>query len=167
MYSLTLLVLMVVSGVFGKITELSLPSDIQLCFENAERDTTSVGEVIFTRCIHRILWKRQSTPEAKPLSDDAVRWISGLVDMNQLNDLGSGKDVNGLVEKLSNHSRFKRQLPRRQPRVRKEYRQLSDIERRLFHRALNMLKADTVSVHKSFIFKKEQFMFYVSMYIFK
>ncbi|KAL4218822.1 hypothetical protein ACF0H5_021410 [Mactra antiquata] len=37
----------------------------------------------------------------------------------------------------------RRQTLRRQPRVRKEYRMLTDRERQLFHRAVNMLKTDT------------------------
>lgn len=142
MYKSVLFVLLYLPAVYGKITELSLPTDIQYCFENAEIDTTSVGEVIFTRCVHRILWRRQTRPETTPLGDDAVQWISGLVDMNHLNDLGTSNDVGGKPMT----SRTKRQVQRRQPRVRKEYRQLSEIERRLFHRAMNMLKADTVSI---------------------
>lgn len=140
MYVLALVLLICVSNTYGKITEIPLPFDIKQCFENAESDKTSVGGVIFTRCVSRILWRRQAQPETKPLGEDAMKWISGLVEMNHLNDLGSeNTDVTGAT------SRQKRQVPRRQPRVRKEYRQLSDIERRLFHRALNMLKADTVS----------------------
>jgi hypothetical protein len=38
----------------------------------------------------------------------------------------------------------RRRPPVRQLRIRREYRLLSDLERRLFHRAINMLKADRV-----------------------
>ena len=48
-----------------------------------------------------------------------------------------------------NRHRIRRQATRRRPpvrqlRIRREYRLLSDMERRLFHRAINMLKADRV-----------------------
>ena len=40
---------------------------------------------------------------------------------------------------------FGRRFPAREIRIRREYRLLTDTQRRLFHRSMNMLKADMVS----------------------
>lgn len=148
MYTISLSFAVCFTLSFAKITEIPLPSDIQLCFEKAEQDKHMVGEVLFSRCVLRILSRRQSQPETKPLGDDAVKWISGLVDMHHLNELGIEVGVNSVNGKgaATRHKRQLTPLPRRQPRIRKEYRQLSEIERTLFHRAMNMLKADTVGI---------------------
>ncbi|WAR30496.1 TYR3-like protein [Mya arenaria] len=148
------------SHVTSLITQIPLPTDIRNCFEDQRNPTASVGEVFFNRCVHRVLWQRQTSPKTATLGDDAKQWISGLVDMANIdatsvdafNDLlgksnGGPSDVAGREKRQTANGR--RQPSRRQPRVRKEYRLLTDEERRLFHRALNMLRADrSVSPNK-------------------
>lgn len=220
MYALTVFCCFV-PFVASAIHEIGLPVNIHNCFEE-ERSRSNVskliGEVLFTKCVHKTLWVQPTSPQTEtPLDKDARDWISGLVHMDLPNvDIFAGHNTYA-------HRRHKRQsgfgrmpfdrrgngqfpgdraqfpadraqlqgdrgqfpadraqfpadravdaqLPpdrqagrqvlgnrrgervsvgrgqslRRQPRVRKEYRMLTDRERQLFHRALNMLKTDTV-----------------------
>lgn len=156
------------SSAFAKITEIALPRDVHKCFERElERTnvTDSIGEVIFSRCVHKVLWAKQTpTLTEQPLGTDAMKWISGLVDMSHILDFQTGSTdqdvrprsrrqafrnqserIQGQMLSGQGQTGRRRQTLRRQPRVRKEYRMLTDRERFMFHRALNMLKADTVS----------------------
>ncbi|KAH3800443.1 uncharacterized protein LOC127838738 [Dreissena polymorpha] len=148
-----ILVLFYISDARALIEQIPLPADIKACFDEQLHPTKSVGAVIFTRCVQRTLWKRQASKEVPPLGDDAMKWISGLVEMNHFNAIEATKDIHHspLTDEIK--KRVPRQAPEveipRQPRVRKEYRMLTDRERTLFHRAMNMLKADkSVSPNK-------------------
>lgn len=154
------------SSAYALITEIPLPSDVHMCFERELTNsnvTNEIGEVIFSRCVHKMLWLKQTSMlEKQPIGKDAEKWISGLVDMSDIKDFISGnshRDPHRLrprrqasrtdQARIFNAERGqtgrRQQTLRRQPRVRKEYRMLTERERALFHRAINMLKADTVS----------------------
>lgn len=153
------------SSAFARITEIPLPRDVHLCFErqlSKSNVSNSVGEVIFSRCVHKVLWAKQTPQLVKqPFGADAINWISGLVEMSHIPELTSGTgqgnsrlrrkrqvgiNQSGLARGMQSErvrTGRRQETLRRQPRVRKEYRLLSDRERFMFHRALNMLKADT------------------------
>ncbi|XP_045207859.1 uncharacterized protein LOC123559808 [Mercenaria mercenaria] len=163
MWILVFLVLYLSSG-FAKITEIPLPTDVHLCFEqelSQSNVTNVIGEVIFSRCVHKVLWVKQ-TPQLKkrPLGTDAENWITSLVERSHIMDFPSGNShpdayrprPRRQASRAQTGSRLqlergqtgrRRQTLRRQPRVRKEYRMLTERERFMFHRAINMLKADT------------------------
>lgn len=214
-----------ISSTLARITEIPLPADIHRCFERELTQSNinqTVGEMVFSRCVHRVLWQQQTAKMPAPsLGADALKWINGLVNMNSLLNIDSLSGVHDIHNPSNKRPRRQterrtpdarqpevgdrrihdfsdrrpqdfrqtdtagrpidlsmpdmgarvldlrqpevgdrratdfrpqdiggqvpeRQLQRgRQPRIRKEYRMLSDRERYLFHRAINMLKADT------------------------
>jgi hypothetical protein len=113
--------------------------------------------------------------QKQPIGRDAENWITGLVDMSHIMDFPSGNshfdphkefpsgnrhidphkvrprrqagrtDQSRSFQSERGQTGRRQQTLRRQPRVRKEYRMLTERERFMFHRAINMLKADTVS----------------------
>ena len=157
-----LLCIIVCACLFGQtfsiITEIPLPEDVQQCFDISLTQTNStqrtIAEVVYARCVHGILWNKQHTQQTDKLADDAVKWIQGLVNMDSLYN-GYEVTNDGIVPSQNGvNGRWKRQTTRRQPRIRREYRMLSDRERNLFHRSINMLKADTVSKGYEYLFVK-------------
>ncbi|XP_045192735.2 uncharacterized protein LOC123549032 [Mercenaria mercenaria] len=119
----------------ASIEEIPLPSDIQNCFDRQYKKgnlTVHVGEKLIWHCVHGSLWTRVGTSE-KQMPKVAMKWFADL--------------IHNSYREAQNNRRIRRQAIRRRPpqrqlRIRREYRLLSDIERRLFHRAINLLKAD-------------------------
>lgn len=87
------------------ITQIPLPPEVQSCFDEQTLPRTEVGEVVFTRCVHRVLWRRLVLKDGGRLGADAEQWISGLVDMSNLFEI---TDSHNHVS----HGRHKRQTNR-------------------------------------------------------
>ncbi|WAR12283.1 TYRO-like protein [Mya arenaria] len=109
------------------IEHMPLPGGLQECFSRySERTsiTETVGESIASFCVGQYTWSaaREHGLPGFNISRQAYTWVQGLVTRSSL-------------------GRSKRQAVRL--RIRKEYRRMSDLERATFHRAVNMLKADT------------------------
>ncbi|MEW8548446.1 MAG: hypothetical protein AB2693_33505 [Candidatus Thiodiazotropha sp.] len=92
--------------------------------------TQLIGEKVLWHCIHGSLSKQSSEGSGAKIPEVASKWFADLI-------------YKGLRD-AEHRKRTKRQAQRRPLRVRREYRMLSDVERNLFHRAINMLKFDRV-----------------------
>ena len=117
----------------GLIEEIPLPLGIQSCFNRMHTKgnlTELIGEKVLWHCVHGSLSKQSSESAGAKIPEVASKWFADLI-YKSLRD-------------AEHRKRTKRQAQRRPLRVRREYRMLSDVERNLFHRAINMLKFDRV-----------------------
>ena len=128
-----LILVLLIKFVFGLIEEIPLPRDIQSCFDRTHAKgnlTELIGEKVLWHCVHGSLSKQTSESAGAKIPEVASKWFADLI-------------YKGLRD-AEHRKRTKRQAQRRPLRVRREYRMLSDMERNLFHRAINMLKYDRV-----------------------
>ena len=137
--------------VWGKIEILPLPVEEQECFdkERVHGDLSQIiGQVVLEKCLYGTEIKKLGLENIN-LPKPTVNWINGLIEQT-LHE--SKRQSNGDVPHT--HSDVKIYRGKRQAgqagqpqtvRIRKEYRMLLDDERNRFHRAIQMLKADTVS----------------------
>ncbi|KAH3769102.1 hypothetical protein DPMN_170349 [Dreissena polymorpha] len=125
---LFVLLLHCVTEVHSMIEHIPLPDRLQECFARYAHRTSiveTVGESISASCVGQYTWTaaREHVIPGFNISREAYNWVQGLASRTEL------------------QSRHRRQAMGL--RVRKEYRRLTDQERINFHRAVNMLKADT------------------------
>ncbi|VDI50197.1 Hypothetical predicted protein [Mytilus galloprovincialis] len=106
-----------------------LPKQLKLCLKDRfASDPSAREEDVSTSCMLEFMWlNKDYCEEASP---GTVEWLSSLV----------RKIASSSVRKGS--TRHKRQASGGTPRRRKEYRMLSDNERREYHDAINQLKND-------------------------
>ena len=117
----------------GLIEEIPLPDDIQTCFDKTHAKgnlTELIGEKVLWHCIHGSLSKQPTQSSGAKIPEAASKWFADLI-------------YKGLRD-AEHRKRTKRQAQRRPLRIRREYRMIGDVERNLFHRAINMLKYDRV-----------------------
>ena len=117
----------------GLIEEIPLPDDIQTCFDRTYAKgnlTELIGEKVLWHCIHGPLSKQSSESSGAKIPEVASKWFADLI----------YKDLRD----AEHRKRTRRQAQRRPLRIRREYRMIGDVERNLFHRAINMLKSDRV-----------------------
>ena len=139
--------------VWSKIEVLPLPPEEKTCFnqEQGNGDFSHViGQVVLEKCLYGTEIKKFN-PTITNLPEPTVKWLNGLIEQTlHESDQLSGRDATNNQPDVKLY-RGKRQAGR-QParfRIRKEYRMLSDMERNMFHRAISMLKADTVRLKRA------------------
>ena len=146
-FYLSLLSTVCIVCVWSKIEVLSLPPEEKTCF-NQERGNGDfslvIGQVVLEKCLYGTEIKKLN-PTITNLPEPTVKWLNGLIEQTLQESDQSGRDATNNQPDVKLY-RGKRQAGRRPPRfrIRKEYRMLSDMERNMFHRAISMLKADTV-----------------------
>ncbi|XP_071155318.1 uncharacterized protein [Mytilus edulis] len=106
-----------------------LPKQLKLCLKDRfASDPSAREEDVSTSCMLEFMWLNKDHCEVA--SPGTVEWLSSLV----------RKLASSSIRKGS--TRHKRQASGGTPRRRKEYRMLSDNERREYHDAINQLKND-------------------------
>ncbi|XP_060070626.1 uncharacterized protein LOC132550550 [Ylistrum balloti] len=119
--------------VVSKIENIDIPSKLVDCFSNWARNENIrniAGENVLHTCMSSFLWKTGKERWSPDFDPNIVKFIAE-----------EGKERNRLIDETSN-PKTKTALPFRKPYVRKEYRMLSNKERRRYHRAVKALKND-------------------------
>ncbi|KAJ8302646.1 hypothetical protein KUTeg_019042 [Tegillarca granosa] len=109
---------------YAMIQEIPVPKELEECFDRYAKKTTirdTVGESIQWFCVNQYVWKmsKQQNWVQVNITSEAYVWFNSLLEIDR--------------------HRMKRQAIRK----RQEYRMMSDEDRHKFHRAIQMLKADT------------------------
>ena len=148
-----------IQTIFAKVEILPLPAEEQACFdrERSHGDLSRViGHMVIEKCVYatEVLKKHSDTTK---FPEPTLRWFTGLIEQSVQEGQSQPQPeyVHYRGKRQSGQRATARQGTPRQPgtaqtqqqnfRIRKEYRMLTDLERMLFHRALQMLKADRVS----------------------
>lgn len=103
-----------------------IPPSLQNCLTK-ETVVPFSDEQISSSCLLQFLWENRKL--CGRVSNETLTWLESLVNMAQSRNLRSG------------NSRKRRQAVLRR---RMEYRMLSNQERNDYHRAINLMKSDTV-----------------------
>ena len=144
----------------AKVEILPLPKEEQTCFERERSHgdlSRIIGHMVLEKCVYATEMLKKHADTTK-FPEPTLKWFESLIEQ-------TARERQRQQESEYVHYRGKRQsqqgptlgsgpqpgmpqqpgVPQTQVRVRKEYRILTDLERTLFHRALQMLKADRVS----------------------
>lgn len=140
-YNFAILTLAVLTThVICKIFEINTPTDLKTCFEQ-KRFLSNYSDPHWDNghayCVQKNNWHMLRTAWSN-ISVETENWVDELLRMSEY-------EVDGLRLKRQTQRNGRRPRPLR---VRREYRLLSDAERNAFHRAINLLKEDTVSTDR-------------------
>lgn len=119
------------------VKRVPIPTSLRRCLRKRDQSLPLTDEQKSTSCLLQFQWSNRKLCDK--VSKQTFDWLSSLVEKSQQRPSFaplSGSSVN----------RTKRQTTGSQPRQRKEYRMLTDQERDDYHKAINDLKQDTVSI---------------------
>lgn len=121
-------VIIITSGVHGMIEEINMDRDVLNCYDSFRRTsdiTRTIGYSVHWKCMQMHIWKLLDNTSLNITVADQ-KWIESITDIPEFS--GSQKTQSQM------------------PRVRREYRRMTNQERDNYHRAVNLLKQMPVCV---------------------